>query len=178
MTNDNAKDNILAIRTRNPSASASDIAKELGISRQYVYVVFKEVGLRTDVGGYRPRKVISAPPAARVVTGGILVRISHTTAGTIGELLVAADLMARGFNVFHPLVRSKALCDLIAQNRQTGALERIEVRCGSRRAGYIHANKSADTSKYDRFAIVMTGEVVKYIPPFSGDSDRDSQYPP
>lgn len=173
MTNDNAKDNILAIRTRNPNASATDIAEELGISRQYVYVIFRRLGLEAKVGGYRPRKVVAAPaaPAARILTGGVPARLTSTTAGTIGEMLVAADLMARGFTVFHPLVRSVALCDLISQSRETGAMERIEVKCGTRTSGAkILANKPVNNSKYDRLAVVITGEVVKYVPPFPGDS--------
>jgi hypothetical protein len=167
MKNDNgARAEILAIRESNPNASASDIAREIGISRQYVYTILRTLGLQINVGGYRPRGRKFAQP--RVVTGGVTAAITHTTAGTIGELLVAADLMARGFVVFHPLVRSKALCDLITQD-QRGLTERIEVKCGKKISnGKLQFNKPSN-SHHDRLAIVITGETVKYIPPFSGD---------
>jgi hypothetical protein len=101
------------------------------------------------------------PPLARIVTGGTDVSITMIAAGTIGELLVAADLTARGYTVYAPICRHRAHADLIALRR--GAEESpitIEVRCGRRsRAGGVVWSRNVE-SKATHHAIVMTGEPV------------------
>jgi hypothetical protein len=143
-----------------PELNLSGIAERIGVSRERVRQIATEEGLAVARGvvGYRPRP--RRPPASRVITGGVPVEITHTVAGTIGELLVAADLMARGFVVFAPIARHTASCDLIAL--VSGTPERIEVRCAKRREGKLRY--PAPKARFDRLALVVTGETVTYLP--------------
>jgi hypothetical protein len=101
----------------------------------------------------------------RVRTGGVDVPVSAVTAGTISELLVAADLMARGYVVYFPLMKRTAHVDLIATPSNPDRLPlRIEVRSGTIGArGQVRYAKKAD-SRADHHAVVMTGEPVHYKP--------------
>lgn len=141
--------------------TAREIARALNVSRQRIYQVADAHGLtlpsgRHPLDGRRP-----PPPKARIVTGGIVQPISHSTAGTIAELLAAADLMARGWQVFFPLVRSTGH-DLIGC--RGAELVTVEVRSAIRNAaGAIVFNKKT-TSKSDHHAYVVTGEIVTYKP--------------
>jgi hypothetical protein len=142
-----------------PTLNLSDIARRVGVSRERVRQLVESEGLAPPLGvvGYKPRS-----PASRVITGGVPTPINHTVAGTIAELLVAADLSARGLIVFFPLVRTAA-CDLMTLDR-SGHVERIEVRCGHRSGKRVVFNQK-DKSKSDRRAVVITGEPVIYEPP-------------
>ena len=149
-----------------PELTMSDIARVLDISRERVRQIVAGEGLTVrrghkGIGERTPRP--PGPPMSRVQTGGVAVPISHTVAGTIGELMAAADLTARGFVVFFPLVRT-AQCDLVALDRE-GNVQRIEVRCGHRgqKGRVVYSQK--DRSRTDRYAIVITGEPIVYDPP-------------
>lgn len=139
---------------------ASAIAERLGLSRQRVYQICEqnEIALPRYHRRYERR---TGAPKSRVTTGGVQHAINHTVAGTIAELLAAADLMARGWVVFVPVVKSKGH-DLIAC--RDGEIATFEVRSAYRNAaGKLIFNKKADcASKY--YALVITGEPVTYEP--------------
>ena len=139
--------------------SASEISNAVGVSRQRVYAVAKANGItfpRRDAGG-----CVAPSPRPRVLTGGVQVAISTSVAGTIAELLVAADLMARGWQVFMPIRSSKGH-DIVAAC--ASELTTIEVRSAHRNAGghVIYSRKADNVS--DRYALVVTGEPVIYTP--------------
>ena len=74
--------------------------------------------------------------------------------GTAAEMLVAADLMEKGFEVFHGL-SGRESCDLIALAVEQKRLWRIEVK-----AGYM--NQTSDRL-YDVFAVAnVRAKVVEY----------------
>lgn len=90
--------------------------------------------------------------------------LSTGVVGAIGELIVAADLLSKGYEVFRA-VSQAASCDLIVL--KAGACLRIEVRTN----GIDLANerlyplkKKADAGKQDHFAMVLPSRVV-YLPP-------------
>lgn len=86
---------------------------------------------------------------------------SHRVCGTISELLVAADLMARGYEVYIPLARTIGH-DIIAE-APSGRLLTIEVRSAKRAAN--GALRFKRTTRSEMFAAVVTGEPVQYDPP-------------
>src|SRR5215831_13192242 len=91
--------------------TASDIARELGVSPQRVSQILQEEGLRV------PRYAITrhslsgvtnyerGPPMPRIITAVPFGRVTNAATGTVSELIAAADLLARGWNVFFPMVR-------------------------------------------------------------------------
>ena len=140
--------------------TAAEIADDLKISRQRVYYVVRHADIKLDK--YQDRRLRRAQTIVpRIVTGGILVPLSSTAGGTIAELLVAADLLARGWQPYIPLVRHRGH-DLIAC--RNGHVITIEARAGHRgKAGAIvFATNPRDHS--DVYAVVCTGEPVVYSP--------------
>jgi hypothetical protein len=95
------------------------------------------------------------------------VKVHATNAGTVGELLAAADLTARGYTVYAPICRHVAHADLIAidQSSPDATPLRIEVRVGKRKmpGGYIAFNRD-EVMRNDHYAIVVRGEPVLYEP--------------
>jgi len=142
---------------------ASDIAMELEVSRQRVSQILRKAGVKArpayHMMGRRPQP---APPTPRVITGGVSVPITHAAAGTVSELLVAADLLARGWNAFLPVLRNRGH-DVIACKGD--AVVTIEVRSGRLKpSGAPAFSKKADCIS-QCYAVVMTGQPVLYEPP-------------
>jgi len=118
--------------------TATDIAYALGISRERVRQHLVVLGLPTVTARSKPNQGKEYGGRARcgpMRTGGIRTPVTAKVAGTIGELLAAADLTARGYTVYIPITRHAAHADLIALKQGSEELPplTIEVRCGSRR---------------------------------------------
>lgn len=174
MTNETrtTRDRVFALRQENPRIRAREIAETLGISTERAYQHLYALGLPTGVPGDR-----RGQPRPRALTGGVPVKISCSATGTVSELLIAADLMARGHTPFFPMIRT-ASCDLVCVDRRTGLAERIEVKTGHRNpAGFLRYNSPQNGANYDRLAVVITGEPVMYSPPFPGEDEPPSEDP-
>lgn len=141
---------------------ASAIARQLGVSRQHIYQVCKKEGIA--LLRYHEWAAVDRPrrrPKARLITGGVPQEISHAVAGAISELLVAADLMARGWQVFRPLTAATGH-DIIAVRKDT--ILTIEVRSAhANNSGRLIYNKKADC-KSAHYGLVVTGRPVAYEP--------------
>ncbi len=150
----------------NPRLTNSELAELVGVSRQRVSQLCRANGvtLRRAYPVRRTAHKPPKPPTPRVVTGGIQTDINHTVCGTISELLVSADLMARGYKPYTPIVRQRSH-DIIAVNL-SGEMISIEVRSGRRRAdgAGITWQSKCERVGSDYYAIVITGEPVIYKP--------------
>ena len=133
--------------------STAEAAVRLEISRQRVYQLALKYGLK-----FARRRAIPSP---RLLTGGIPVIVSTSVAGKVAELIVAADLLARGWHVFLP-VYANGPHDIIAA--KDGRVATFEVRSAHRNATgrLIFPIRSYDKS--DHYGIVATGEIVSYQP--------------
>ena len=141
--------------------TARQIALELGVSRQRVYQIADAEGVSLPRANAPDTPRRGTVPKPRVITGGIEQPINHTTAGTISELLAAADLLARGWQVYMPVVRARGH-DLIAVNG--GKVVTVEVRSAKRNAeGNLVYNRSA-RDRSQAYALVLTGEPVQFRP--------------
>ena len=89
--------------------------------------------------------------------GGI---IGRNTRGTINELLVASDLLKKGFEVFRAECPTCS-CDLVILSNLKPY--RVEVKTGWKTQGEIHVSKGLDFTKFDILAIVFDG-VIRYEP--------------
>jgi len=78
--------------------------------------------------------------------------VSRSTKGAISELLVAGDLLFKGYEVFRA-VSPACSCDLIAQ--KNGRLTRIEVRTGAlnKNGSVCFPKKSRDIDHHDHFSV-------------------------
>lgn len=150
--------------------TCGEAAARLGVSRQRISQIYRSLGV--DLAALRrsaadDARTYSATP--RVVTGGVTLRETAVTVGHVSELLAAADLMSRGFQVFAPISQSRARVDLIAMDR-SGACQRIEVRSGRRLPNgglSFPKNRGRRLPYVDRYAVVLTGEPVRYVPALS-----------
>ena len=101
----------------------------------------------------------------------------HGSNGIREELLAAADLSDRGYQVFAPIVGYAGGCDLVAVCRSSGQAIRIEVkRCvfSAPRAdgsGMSYSNKPhpSRAGRYDVVAYVHVRDSnrVEYVPPLA-----------
>lgn len=83
-------------------------------------------------------------------------------------MLVCADLLSRGFEVFRAISPS-ATCDLILAHPGGAETVRVEVRCahfrGPRVDGQIFWSVVSRKGAYDLFVIVMPDGTIHYDPP-------------
>lgn len=156
------RDKLLKMLAKNPKLTNADLSRELGVSRQRISQITSKLGIKLQRAVvYEIAERRHSPPQARVDLVGAPI-ISHAAAGTVSELLVAADLTARGWQVFFPLVRSTH-CDLVVTSHDGTIVKRVEVRSGVRREGRIVWQKKA-TTECEVYAIVLRGEPIRYEP--------------
>ena len=138
--------------------SMVEAAIELGVTRARVHQIAKGHNLKFKDGRLRAHR---KPPHPRVETGGPHVILTPSVAGKAAELLVAADLLARGWQVFLPVFSNRGhdLCAFVP-----GHLISIEVRSARRNpTGNIVFNKRV-TDLSMHYALVTSGEVIRYVP--------------
>lgn len=86
--------------------------------------------------------------------------IATATTGALSELIVAADLMRRGYSVFRAL---SPACDCDLAVLKEGRLLRIEVRTGRRSPAGALMVPRGDPTKYDILAICRPSAVDGFI---------------
>lgn len=127
----------------NPNSSNADAAVHFGVSRQRVSQLCKSTGVRL---ARKPRKRFGVRTAtAASINGsrfvgeylksvGALETGRHAGnrrhVGAVAEMLVAADLFARGWTVFAPLTAMSKF-DFVAYLPSAARLVRVEVKTGS-----------------------------------------------
>lgn len=89
------------------------------------------------------------------------MQLNSGKVGAVGELIAAADLLNRGFDVYRAVSQSSG-CDLIAV-RGTQCL-RIEVRVGQilRNGKVEYRKRDSEAHKLDHYAVVLPGGVSYY----------------
>jgi hypothetical protein len=140
--------------------SAREIAASLKISRQRVYQVCSRYGIQPGLPKIPPRRgVIICKP--RLITGGIQQFTNARMTGTVSELLVAADLIARGWHVYLPVIKQRGFDVIVTQGR---LVLTIEVRSASKNTKGTLTWTKRPTDCSDYYALVVTGDPVKYQP--------------
>lgn len=96
----------------------------------------------------------------------VAVALNPNESGRVGELVVAADLISRGFTVYAPLLSRLGAADIIAVHRTDPDYRpvRFEVRVGSRNMNGVLRFNRRDALRADYYAIVVHGEPVMYEP--------------
>lgn len=156
------REEVAALRLDDPEITAAEMSRRLGVSTERIRQILIALGLPTSTSRSRQE-----PATKRPTTGVSLEHCNNTTArGTWAELVVAADLVCRGYEVF--LQRSGgSSCDMISL--KDGRCERVEVKLGTWSSSKWRSPAYRDTGLHDRFVIVGTDNSIKYEPPFEGD---------
>jgi len=146
----------------NPSLTARQLATAHSCSKQYVHLVLNGIGLKPaePVRVWSPAEPRTVDP--KHVIPGNQTKVSTAVSGSISELMVATDLMARGWKIFFPLFRAHS--DLIAQSSDGTVLKRFEVRGARRKDGQIVFSRKPE-DQCDHYAAVIAGEPIRYFPP-------------
>lgn len=119
--------------------------------------------LRNHGAKYCSRRCAGEQHRLRYEPRHVPYEVPSGTIGAIAELMVAADLMKRGYEVFRALSPSCS-CDLaILKN---GRLLRIEVRTAHRiPRGLVWARNKSTEDRHDHYALVLHSEnLVTYEP--------------
>lgn len=91
--------------------------------------------------------------------------IPSGTVGAASELIVCADLLARGVAVFRS-VSPSCSCDLLAMRGVEGRTVRVEVTSGSMSGVGALTWPRKDAKKHDLLAVVyQPGNKIMYLPP-------------
>lgn len=150
-------DRIQTIISTNTNISASELAENLGVSRQRVYQICSKHGIKFNktIG----RKIGEKSWADQF---GNTNRLPSNFIGNASELTVAADLLRHGIPVYRALTQSSS-CDLIVD--VDGSLLRIEVRSAKRNIdGVLRYAMPADRNRYDVLALVESNCTITYKP--------------
>lgn len=156
---------VLRLRAADPQVTATMMAEELGVSREAVRQILVKLGLPTKTGktfSWRRRRgargpMVPAPPA------GFTENCSRPMRGAWAELLVAVDLIGRGYEIFTAAYGSSS-CDMLALRE--GKTLRVEVKLGQWNGSKHTASINSDRRKsFDLLAIVARdGKEVRYLP--------------
>ena len=140
------------IRSEDPDATASEMARAIGVSRERIRQLLVDLGLptttsRTLSGGMGRGRPQGTPSDSR-------------TTGTLAEILSAHDLAAKGWHVYWPLQHTP-LCDLVIVARAGGRALKVEVKSGRRVNGILEYSKARlDYGNHDVLVVVTrTGEI-------------------
>jgi hypothetical protein len=173
MSEGTVRERIRALVEADPDTPTADLARAVGVSKQRVHQILKKEGLWRPWRS-KPRVTPESILAAKVPKkiwpaikpdGCPQITVTSHVAGTIAELLVACDLMARGWQVFFPMVRVATKCDLIALDKSGERQIRIEVRSSKRDSKGTIVPKLKPQDVCDHHAYVIAGEPVLYKPP-------------
>lgn len=98
------------------------------------------------------------------------VKLTSHTVGCIGEMIVCADLLKHGWEVFRS-VSPHSGCDLIA--RRHGKTVELEVRSGYRTTeGTLRYARPNRNCSWDTIAVVLPDGSIEYNPPIHGKPKR------
>lgn len=149
-----SRDKLRELLRRNPDLTTLEAVNALGISRQRLHQLVRSEGVQLKDA--RMKEASSPLP----ILAHVSAKVGPKAAGGISELLVAVDLLRRGLDVYQSMTTG-GQCDLVAINRVTERVLRIEVKSAKRDGnGRIICGIGA-TNKFDVLAKVLpSGEIV------------------
>lgn len=144
---------ILKLRAENPNLSASEIAKQVNLSRARVGQILADLKLPTRVK-------ISRSEAKSPYRYGVY--IPPHTIGALCELEVSVDILKKGGHVFRS-ISPHAPCDLVVMF--DGRLVTIEVRASTNGA-------ATRSGTHDCLALVEKDGRIIYSPPLENFTNK------
>jgi hypothetical protein len=109
----------------------------------------------------RGRKFCNDDCRAAALDPPRLVNLAPGEVGAVAELLVSADLLARGYEVFRA-VSQNCSCDLVIH--RAGRLWRVEVKTGQNRPGAAVYAPRGNPNHYNLLAVVIWPGAIIYTP--------------
>lgn len=160
------RERLLELHAAHPELNQTQIAEELGVTRQRVSALVKQLQLNVQSGpvGIGGRRTREAAPAVDAI-------VAPRTIGPSGAvLLAAADLDRRGYDVFFPLNPARARCDLVAIDERD-RVEQIVVEKRAKR-GPVRYDTPENDRKIRR-AMILTDQPVQYSPALRPKNDGE-----
>lgn len=154
---------ILAAYNADKARDLQAIADELKCTRAYVCIIYRRHGLMRPPRKYRVRENTKKGVQTLFQWGK---QLAPAVSGTVGELIVATDLMKRGYHVFRAMAWT-CPCDLIAMDVESNRLLRVECKAGrvtrvSKKLKFV----KPEQGRYDVLAVIAQDHSVYY---FHGD---------
>lgn len=149
---------------RRPSGAGSVFKRGSVWYAQY-YAGGKRVRFNTGVGTEEEAMEILRATIGRSRSVGMIDtwEADRSSAGAASELIVCADLLWRGFEVFRS-VEQHCSCDLLAM--RAGQILRVEVKTANNNRGHVSIRRQA--GQFDVLAIVIKGKQIIYRPELPG----------
>ena len=123
-----AAERIAAMREDDPSCTADQIAKKIGLTRQRVAQIIKEMGL--------------PPRVSRAKAVSMLSLAGKQSKSLAADLAVVQDLIERGFSVYRPVTSGLNEADIIAGDSDFCKLITLEVKLDKSLAKSADVNPS------------------------------------
>ncbi len=161
MAENETESTVLAAFRANGKQSLRDLAEKAGVSRERVRQILSAHGFKS--GGKRAGR----PPrvAEHVWTNrfGHRRKVATLNLGAVSELVVAADLLARGFDVYRAIA-GQCAADLVAV--RDGQRHLVEVRSANVTAtgAWKFNPKQKVHESYDVLALVTPDGQIEYRP--------------
>lgn len=152
-----AREKLRALLIENPELTTLEAVNALGISRQRLHLLVRSEGISLKDGR------VTATAAVKPGLSHIDARVGPKAAGGISELLVAVDLLRRGLDVYQSMTTG-GQCDLVAINRATERVLRVEVKSAKRHANGKVMCSIGLTNKFDVLAKVLPNGEIVYEP--------------
>lgn len=155
------REKLRALLRKNPEVTTLEAVHELGISRQRLHQLVRSEGVTLRDGRVKfaePSTSLDSPPLAHINT-----RVGPKAAGGISELIVAIDLLRRGLDVYQSMTTG-GQCDLVAINRLTEKVVRVEVKSAQRNGKGRILCVVGLTNRFDVLAKVLPGGEIFYEP--------------
>jgi len=165
MNQTNKADTIAMLRTQHPDWTLAIIGAEVGVTHEYVRQVLSARGLRTKavrapfVGSRRPKE--KKPPIPTVTwSNSGEIALGKGDIGTITELLVCADLVRMGHDIYRAVNHSSPADLIVFAN---GRAYRVEVKSAQMKGNCVASGIGA-VEKYDILARVLPDGKIFYLP--------------
>lgn len=155
-----ARQRLLELVRDNPGITTLEAVHALGISRQRLYQLVASEGLKLRDARVRVAPGNKAPPLLHISD-----KVGPKAAGGISELIVAVDLLRRGLDVYRSMT-SGGQCDLVAIDRATEKVTRVEVKSAKRDGNGRVMCGVGLTNKFDVLAKVLPNGEIIYDPKF------------
>jgi PHD/YefM family antitoxin component YafN of YafNO toxin-antitoxin module len=158
------RERVLALVKESPHLNQTEIAKQVGTTRQRVSQIIASEGLNVPRGrrGVTPRAKSEVAEHQAMHNSDAVPAYLAKAGGPVAVLLTAADLMSRGYTVYLPVVPAAA-ADLVAIDAQ-GKVKRVSVQRPTRTAGGKLEYQYPKPGSVETHALILTDEPVQYEP--------------
>lgn len=158
---------VVELRKAHPDWTLRLIGEAIDVSKQYVSNVLRDAGLKTSA----TNPATEENPKERrkggvntTWTGSGAVALAKGDIGAVTELMVCADLVRSGHDVYRAVTQSSPADIIVWANERPYRIEVKAAQVNPESGRWIHG-ASQKTGKFDILALVAPSGQIRYKPP-------------